>query len=453
MEPYQSLLDQAKRYALAYMHQIRDMPPYPSKKSLDGLETLEEDLPRSGTEPSAVLELLRAAGENGTTAQTGGRYFGFVNGGLLPVAQAAEWLADTWNQNGALAVMSPVTAKIESVCERWIADLFGLERGTAMGLVTGSSNAIICALAAARNELLNRQGWNISERGFRGAPRIRVVIGAEAHSSVKAGLSILGFGTEEIETVPTDELGRIEIGSVPKLDRRTLLILQAGNVNGGSFDPICALCELAETAGAWVHIDGAFGLWAAASKKHRMLTKGIEKADSWSADAHKTLNAGYDCGIVLCRHREALVAALQAAGSYIQYGEQRDGMLYTTEMSRRARGIPLWAALKTLGADGVEKLVDTLCENAEYFAKKLRESGYILVNPVIFNQFMVAGRTDTETENILRAVQSSGVCWCSGSRWKGKSVIRISVCSHATTREDIDRSAELFKKIRDELYP
>ncbi|HBN55353.1 MAG TPA: aspartate aminotransferase family protein [Lachnospiraceae bacterium] len=370
--------------------------------------------------------------------------FGFVNGGLLPVAHAAEWLADTWNQNGALSVMSPVTAQIESVCEGWITELFGLEKGTAMGLVTGSSNAIICALAAARNTLLKRQGYDLAENGLRNAPAIRIVVGADAHSSVKAALSVLGFGKAETEIVPTDEFGRMKIENVPELDNHTLLILQAGNVNGGSYDPIDKLCDLAKERGAWVHIDGAFGLWAAASKKYRYLVKGMEKADSWSTDAHKTLNAGYDCGIVLCRHRDEFTAALQASGAYIQYGESRDGMLYTTEMSRRARAVPLWAVLKSLGAKGVEQLIDTLCGHAEHFAAGLQKAGFELVNPVFFNQFMVRCETERKTEHVLHEIQNSGICWCSGSKWKGESVIRVSICSHATTREDIDKSIRVF---------
>ena len=222
-------------------------------------------------------------------------------------------------------------------------------------------------------------------------------------------------------------------------------------VNGGSFDPIDELCNLAKAAGAWVHIDGAFGLWAAASQKYRHLTKGMEKGDSWSVDAHKTLNAGYDCGIVLCRHRSALTSALQASGAYIQYSAHRDGMLYTTEMSRRARAVPLWAVLKTLGASGVEELIDTLCGNAEYFAGRLQEIGYQLVNPPAFNQFMVSCGSEGRTAKVLQLIQNSGVCWCGGSKWKGESIIRVSVCSYATTTEDIDKSVEAFRAAYQEV--
>ena len=448
---YHELLDQTAQYAQAYMEAIHDQTPFPGKNEIQALERFNEELPEHETEASAVIKELSEIGAPGTTAENGGRFFGFVNGGLLPVAHAAQWLADTWNQNSALYVMSPVASKLEAVCERWIVQLLGLEPQTAMGLVTGSSNAIICALAAARNEMLNRQGYDVAEKGLRNAPPLRIVISEDAHSSVKAALSVLGFGSAEVELIPTDEQGRIKIAAMPELDERTILILQAGNVNGGSFDPVDELCDLANAAGAWVHVDGAFGLWAAASQKYRHLTKGMEKADSWSVDAHKTLNAGYDCGIVLCRHRSALASALQASGAYIQYGAQRDGMLYTTEMSRRARAVPLWAVLKALGASGVEELIDTLCGHAEYFARRLQEVGYQLVNPPVFNQFMISCGSEEKTAEVLKFIQNSGICWCSGSKWKGESIIRISVCSCATTTADIDKSVEVFRMAQAEV--
>lgn len=443
-QEYIELLERAKRHSLEYMGNVHEQPPFPAEDSLTFLETLDEPLPIKGMSAAPVIDLLRDIGAAGTTAQNGGRYFGFVNGGLLPIAHAAAWMADTWNQNSALYTMSPAVSKLEDICEKWIADLLGLEAGTAMGLVTGSSNALICALAAARNDLLYRQGYNLLEYGLRNAPSIRVVLGAGAHSSVWAALSVLGIGRNEVEIVPTDTLGRMDASHLPVLDDHTLLILQAGNVCGGAFDPFDELCEAAKQAGAWVHIDGAFGLWAAASRKYRHLTVGIEKADSWSVDAHKTLNAGYDCGIVLCRNRAALTAALQANEAYIQYSPQRDGMCYTTEMSRRARSVPLWAVIKHLGSEGVEQLIDQLCGHTEYFANRLQEAGFILVCPPCFNQFMVKGSNPQQTERVLAAIQSSGVCWCGGSTWEGEPVIRVSVCSHATTKEDIDKSVTAF---------
>ena len=447
-QEYKLILEQVKDYAVEYLDDVEEKRVFPSQEQLNALSSFNEALPEAGTDAPKVIESLHRIGSPATTAQVGGRYFGFVNGGLLPIAHAASWLSDTWNQNGALYIMSPVASYLEQVCEGWVRDLFGLPNDTAMGLVTGSSNALICALAAARNELYRRKGYDIVSRGLRNAPAIRVVLGAGAHSAVRSALSILGIGTDEIEIVPVDSLGRIIAAEVPTLDDQTLLILQAANVNGGAYDDFDTLCDKANAAGAWVHIDGAFGLWASCSRKYRHLTKGFEKADSWVTDAHKTLNAGYDCGLVLCRHREALASALAANGSYIAYSENRDGMLYSTEMSRRTRGVMLWAVLKHLGREGVEELIDRLCDNTAYFADELQKAGFSLVNPPQFNQFMIKCESDAETEHLLKSVQDSGVCWCGGSSWEGEKVIRVSVCSHATTHEDIDMSVRAFKEAR-----
>lgn len=442
---YFELLEQTKESAFDYLEKLPEKSPFPPEAELTHLSVFREPLPESSCGAEDIIRLLAENGWHATTAQAGGRFFGFVVGGLLPVAHAASWLADTWNQNSGLYAMSPLVSELESVCERWLTELFGLPDGTAMGLATGSANALICALAAARNDLFRRQGYDLKKQGMRGAPAIRVVLSEQAHSTVKSALSILGFGEEELEYVSCDASGRMRLDALPALDAATLLLIQAGNVNGGSFDPIEELCDRARAAGAWTHIDGAFGLWAAASRKQSHLTRGMEKADSWSTDAHKTLNAGYDCGIVLCRHREALAEALQASGAYIPYSPDfRDNMLYTTEMSRRARVVPLWAVLKQLGREGIEELVDRLCENAEYFAERLRSIGLTVVNPVCFNQFLVRCSTPEKTQALLRAVQEDGVCWCGGSTWDQEPIIRISVCSHRTTRTDLDASARSF---------
>lgn len=364
-EVYTELLEQVKDYALDYLSGVQERPVFPKEEALAALDTLEKPLPQEGTAPAEVMEQLHTIGAPATTAQTGGRYFGFVNGGLLPVAHAAQWLADTWNQNGALYLMSPTAARLEDLCERWVVQLLGLPEGTAMGLVTGSANALLCALAAARNELLRRQGYDAAESGLRNAPAILVVLGEGAHATVRSALSLLGIGAAEVETVPMDALGRMDARYLPELDGRTLLILQAGNVNGGGFDPIRDLCEKARAAGAWVHIDGAF---------------------------------------------------------------------------------VLWAVLKSLGAGGVERLVDSLCAHAWYFALKLQKVGFELAAPVCFNQFMVRRHTPEETRLALDAVQKSGVCWCGGSTWEGEPVIRISVCSFRTTYEDIDQSVDAFAR-------
>lgn len=443
---YFALLEKTLHYTKEYLDNIEAMPAFPEKASLDDLKQFEEPLPVAATQAARVIEALHTLGSKGTTAQTGGRYFGFVNGGLLPVAHAAQWLIDTWNQNSALYLMSPVASKLEDLCERWLAELFGLSKDTAAGLVTGSSNAIICALAAARNHICAKQGYDIKQNGLKNAPPIKIVTSEQAHSTVWTALSLLGFGVSEIDTAPVDDWGKIKLDKLPPLDANTILIIQAGNVVGGAYDPINELCDLAKKADAWVHIDGAFGLWAGASDKQSHLVKGIEKADSFSVDAHKTLNAAYDCGIVLCRNRQALTNAMQASGSYIPYSEERDNMLYTTEMSRRARGVVLWATLKHLGKTGIAALIDNLCAQTEDFADKLQNKGFVIINKPVFNQFIFKCELPEKTRQVLEAVQKSGVCWCGSGNWQGKPVIRVSVCSHRTTTADIDKSVAAFEK-------
>ena len=325
----------------------------------------------------------------------------------------------------------------------------GLPTDTAAGFVSGSSTAILCALAAARNALLRRQNWNVNENGLFGAPPINVVLSEQAHTSVLKALALLGLGKNRVQFAPADAQGRILVDRLPPLDPNTLLIVQAGNVNSGAFDPLESLCASANKAGAWVHVDGAFGLWAAASIQKRGLIKGFEKADRWSADAYKTLNAPYDCGIVLCKDRSALANAMQANGSYIQYSDShRDGMFYTPEMSRRARSVELWATLKRLGENGVGELVDSLCSNAEYFAEKLSQNGFTVLNDVVFNQVLVRCDTPSEIRRTLQNIQESGKCWCGGALWMQEPVIRISVCSWQTTREDLDDCVQTFINCR-----
>ncbi len=443
-----TLFEQAKSYACEYMDQVYNREVYPTDKAIGRLDIFDESLPEAPGDPEKILHLLHEHGSPATVAQTGGRYFGFVNGSAVPTALAAKWLADVWDQNCALYVISPVASRLEAICERWLIDLLSLPQETAVGLVSGTSTATMCGLAAGRNELLKRQGWDVTARGLFDAPRLRVVLGGQAHATVFKALAILGFGREQIEEVPVDDQGRMDVTIMPDLDERTLVIAQAGNVNSGAFDPFDEICERSKNAGAWVHIDGAFGLWAAGSRNKRFLTRGMEKADSWSVDAHKTLNAPYDCGVILCRHRDALVGAMQATGSYIQYSEKRDGMLYSPEMSRRARAVELWATLKALGRTGVEELVDGLCERAVQCAEQLRAEGFHVLNEVVFNQILVACATPEETRGTLECIQRSGDCWCGGAVWNGKQVIRISVCSWATTASDIDRTVAAFVEAR-----
>ena len=446
------LFEMAKSYAYTYMEKINDRPVFPSAKSIQQLSIFDESLPKKPSNPIEILNLLHKYGSPSTVAQTGGRYYGFVNGNSIPVALAVKWLSDIWDQNCALYLMSPIVSRLEAICEKWLKELFGLPSGTVAGLVSGTSIAILCGIAAGRNEILRRQDWDINLKGLFGAPPIRIVIGKQAHASVIKALSLLGFGKEQIEQVPVDSEGRMNADKLPLLDEKTIVILQAGNVNSGSFDPFAKICNQANNVGSWIHIDGAFGLWAAASSKKKFLTSGIEKADSWSVDAHKTLNAPYDCGIILCKNRKALAMAMHSSGSYIHYSEKRDGMFFTPEMSRRARAIELWATLKYLGRKGVEEIVDGLCDRAQQFQEELSTAGFNILNEVVFNQLLVSGNTVEETNETLKNIQESGECWCGGSIWNGEPVIRISVCSWATTAKDIDRSVAAFLKAREKYH-
>lgn len=442
------LFEQAKNYAFQYSDNVLEQPVFPKPEKVKELNAFEEPLPESSHSPSSILELLHQFGSPNTVAQTGGRYFGFVNGNIIPVSLAAKWLSDFWDQNAALYVMSPINSKLEQVCEQWMVDLLGLPKGTTAGFVSGTSTANLSGLAAARYRLLARKGWDVNAKGLFDAPKIRVVLGAQAHSSVFRALALLGFGKDNLEWVEADDQGRMKAEKLPILDDSTIVITQAGNVNSGAFDPFDAICEKANKAGAWVHVDGAFGLWAAGTEHQKYLTKGIEKADSWAVDAHKTLNAPYDSGIALCKDRAALVNALKASASYIPYSENRDGMPYTPEMSRRARAIELWAALKYLGRQGVSELVDGLHNRAKQFEEELRTEGFQILNDVVFNQVLVACETPELTQATLKNIQASGECWCGGATWFDKPVIRISVCSWATTSEDVSRSVRAFVNAR-----
>ncbi|HWT74870.1 MAG TPA: aminotransferase class V-fold PLP-dependent enzyme [Mobilitalea sp.] len=452
---YEKELALAHELACDYIKNTDNMPVYPSSEALADLSVFDTGLPTAPVETSQLLHLLGSYGAKATVAQTGGRYFGFVNGGILPAALCTKWLSDTWDQNAAMYVTSPIASKLEEVCERWLVGLLGFPKETVVGFVSGSSTASLCGLLAGRNYLLDKLGYDVTRNGLFSAPEIKVVLGEGAHSTIYKALSILGLGHERLIKVPADEQGRIRVDQLPKLDSRTLLILQAGNVNSGAFDDFDTILPMAKEAGAWVHVDGAFGLWAAANKKMESLTSGLSLADSWSLDAHKTLNAPYDNGIILCRHKNALVNSLHMTGSYIIYHENRDSMLYTPEMSRRARAIELWASFMTLGSDGIAELVEELHWKAVYFAKLLREHEFEIMNEVVFNQVLVRFQDDSTTEELIRRVQASGVCWFGGSKWHGKSVIRISISSYKTTYEDIELSVgeivKQTKKISEEM--
>jgi glutamate/tyrosine decarboxylase-like PLP-dependent enzyme len=440
------LLEMAKAESINYLMHVDSLPVFPSNDALTLLQHFDEELPTQQNNPIDTLKKLVAIGTRTTVNHGGSRYFGFVNGGILPIGIASRWLADTWDQNAALEVMSPISAKLEQVCEQWLIQLLDLPNTTKMGLVGGTSVATLCGLAAARNHQYKKMNWDVNENGFIGAPKLRIIMGDQTHGTVSKMIKLLGFGSKSIEIVASDDQGRMLVDHLPVLDASCILILQAGNVCSGSFDNFNAIGSIANKAGAWTHIDGAFGLWAQATEQLKHLTSGMQLADSWSVDGHKTLNTPYDCGVILCKHPAAITEALHQQGSYIELGEIRDNMIYTPDMSRRARGIDLWACLHHLGREGLASLLDRLHEGARYLAKHLHEIGYVIENDIHFNQVIVHAGNETLTRRILQKIQSNGVIWCGSATWKGKFIIRLSVCSWQTNDQDLAKAVEEFKK-------
>lgn len=447
-----SIFEQAQKYAYEYLDTVFDRNVYPSESALKDLTHFDEKLPDDPAQANQVLELLNQYGSPATVTALGGRYFGFVTGSAVPVGIAAKSLATYWDQNSAMHVLSPLSSKLESVVESWLKEIFNLPSQTVAGFVSGTSMANFCGLAAARYRVLKNLNWDINTKGLFHAPAIRIVTGKQAHSTVHKAIGLLGFGKDNVEWVDVDDQGRIIPELIPPLDSSTILILQAGNVNTGSFDHFDKIMEKANKANAWVHIDGAFGLWAGAVVELQHLTKGIEKANSWAVDGHKTLNTPYDNGIVMCNDNEAIVSALHMTGSYIVVSDQRDGMYYTPEMSRRARIIELWAVMRYLGKNGIAQMVNGLHKRAVQFHDELSNiKGFELLNDVVFNQVLVRCDTDELTEKTLKRIQDLRECWVGGSMWEGRKVIRISVCSWATTEEDVTRSVKSFEKALKEI--
>src|SRR6266704_3336800 len=393
------------------------------------------------------MALLDEIGSPATVASAGGRYFGFVIGGSLPAVTATSWLASAWDQNAAMRVMSPVAAELEDVVLGWIRELLGLPADCDGGLVTCATAANFTALTAARSALLARAGWNVEDDGLAGAPPVDVVVGEEVHASVQKALSLGGFGRRRVTVVEADRQGRMRPEKLPRLSERTIVCIQAGNVNTGAFDPATEICKPAREAGAWVHVDGAFGLWARISRKYQHLTQGFDKADSWATDAHKWPNVGYDCGLAIIRDGAALRASMGMTAAYLEPGSRREPMHHTPEASRRARGVELWAALKSLGRSGLCALIERTCSHAKRFAQGLQEGGFEVLNDVVLNQVLVSFGRPEVTREVIRRVQENGTCWCGGTVWQGKTAMRISVSSWATTETDVERSLEVIIRI------
>jgi glutamate/tyrosine decarboxylase-like PLP-dependent enzyme len=393
-----------------------------------------------------VLDLLSRFGSPATVANSGGRFFGFVNGGCVPAALAAAWLVSVWDQNAAMRVQSPTAVGLEETALDWVRQLLGLPEGCGGAVVTGATMANFAALAAARHALLARAGWDVENDGMFGAPPITVVVGEEAHSSLIKALGMVGLGRKRVVRVPVDGQGRMRADALPHLDEQTVLCLQAGNVNTGAFDPAGAICPEARAAGAWIHVDGAFGLWAATSPEYRHLSRGFEQADSWATDAHKWPNIAYDCGVALIREPGALKAAMSVQAAYLMQGEQWEPSHYNPELSRRARGVELWAGLRSLGRSGMAEIVERTCSHARRFAAGLRAAGFQVLNDVVINQVLVSFGSAEQTLRTVARLQQEGTCWCGSTVWQGHTAMRISVSSWATTVEDVDRSLEAMLK-------
>jgi len=441
------LLKQAAQHAIRYLESLEGRSVAPTERALQRLKDLNGGLADAPMSSSAVLAQLDELGSPATVASAGPRYFGFVIGGSLPASLAASWLASAWDQNAGLVAASPVAAALEDVALEWLLDVLRLPAASGGAFVTGATMANFTALAAARHAVLARAGWDVEADGMVGAPRVTVVVGVEAHASVSKALSLLGFGRNNVLVVPADEQGRMRPDAFPRLDGPAIVCLQAGNVNSGAFDPAEELCQRAHDADAWVHVDGAFGLWAAAAPTRTYLMQGFADADSWATDAHKWLNVPYDSGLAFVRDAASLRAAMAQTGAYYIVGEQREPMHYTPETSRRARGVEIWAALRALGRSGLADLVDRTCRYAERFADGLRSAGYDVLNDVVLNQVLVTFGDDATTRRVIHAVQQDGTTWCGGTRWHGRDAMRISVASWATTEADVERSLDAILQV------
>ncbi|HYL80225.1 MAG TPA: pyridoxal-dependent decarboxylase [Candidatus Acidoferrum sp.] len=441
------LLKEVAERAARYLESLGERTVAPAPSALTRLSELGGPLPEGPTEPETVLRLLDDIGSPATVATAGGRFFGFVIGGSLPATLAANWLAGAWDQNGGLIVASPTAASLEEVALQWLRDVLALPEGCAGAFVTGATMANFTALAAARHAVLEAAGWDVEAEGLTGAPPITVVVGEEVHPSLLKALGMLGLGRKRAIAVPADGQGRMRADAIPRIAGPTIVCIQAGNVNTGAFDPARAVFARAHAAGAWIHVDGAFGLWAAAAPRRAHLVAGFSDADSWATDAHKWLNVPYDSGLAFVRDAEALRRAMSISAAYLPQTDRREPSQYTPELSRRARGVEVWAALRSLGRTGLADLVERTCRYATRFAEGLGKAGYPILNEVVLNQVLVSFGDEAMTRRVIAALQAEGTCWCGATVWQGQAAMRISVSSWATTDEDVERSLAAMLRI------
>jgi glutamate/tyrosine decarboxylase-like PLP-dependent enzyme len=443
------LLQTTQQHAATWFASVADRPVRATIPADELRATLGGSLPQHGTAPDSVVDLLANAGQRGAIASVGPRYFGFVVGGSLPAAIAADWLVSAWDQNSGIYALSPLVSVVEQITGSWLRELAGLPSTMSFGFATGCQMANFTALAAARHRVLRDAGWDVEADGLFGAPPINVFVSEESHYTIFMALRLLGLGANRLRRIPTDAQGRMRADALSAALRETsgpnrgpsIVCAQAGNVNTGAFDPLPEIAELAKASGAWLHVDGAFGLWAAASPHRAALVRGIEHADSIATDAHKWLNVPYDCGIVFCADGAAHRSAMSLAAAYIvATGSERDPHEFVPEESRRARAIPVYAALRSLGREGFAELIERNCRQAQRFADALRAAGYEVLNDVVLNQVLVSFGAPEETQRVIAAIQEDGTCWCGGTVWQGRTAMRISVSNWSTTNADVDQS-------------
>ena len=446
------LLRSTTELAIRYLEDIDQRSVAPLSEDLDAIRRFEEPLPEETTDPELTIQMLDAIGSPASMAMAGPRFYGFVTGGSLPVSLAANWLAGAWDQNCVFAKITPATAAMEAVALKWLLDLLKLPAESGGAFVTGATVANFTALAGARHAVLEQAGWQVEADGLFGAPPIAVIVGEEAHPSLFKSLGLLGLGRNRVVRVPVDAQGRMRAEAIPAIPGPTIVCTQAGNVNTGAFDPLGPICEQAHEAGAWVHVDGAFGLWAAAAPSLAHLAEGFARADSWATDAHKWLNVPYDSGLAIVRHADALRAAMSVTAEYLPTEtSQRNPSDYTPELSRRARGVETWATLRHLGRGGVARLIERCCRHARRFADELRRAGYRILNDVVLNQVLVSFGDAETTNKVVAAVQAEGTCWCGGTVWQGHTAMRISVSSWATADADVERSIEAILRVANDI--
>ncbi|MBW1743344.1 MAG: aspartate aminotransferase family protein [Deltaproteobacteria bacterium] len=441
------LLKEVMLRANRYLEGLDKRGVAPSSDAVNRLSKLYGPLPDEYTKPEDVLALLDDIGSPATVGSAGARYFGFVTGGSLPVTLGANWLAGAWDQNAFCVASSPIAVAIEEIALRWLIDVLALPSDCGGSFVTGSTMATFTALAAARRAVLEKVGWDVETQGLFGATPINVVVGEEVHPTLLKALGLLGLGRNRVAIVPVDGQGRIRIDSLPPLSGTTIVCVQVGNVNTGAFDPVKEICAIAHDAGAWVHVDGAFGLWAAAAPNRAYLTSGVANADSWATDAHKWLNVPYDSGLAFVRNPELLRAAMSLSAAYLPNDNKREPLQYSPETSRRARGVEIWAALLSLGRTGLADLIERTCSYASRFAEGLSAAGYQILNDVVINQVLVSFGDDDTTRRIIAGIQTDGTCWCGETVWQDHVAMRISVSSWATTEEDVEQSLSAILRI------